>query len=233
MGSTVPTSRMSILANRSIRSRRSTAAWTLRERLDYRFLRLFVTDRYKATEAELDAEAARSTFGIPDALAYLEKVRDVYFDGQLPVEPDLSYLDIGCGMGRLAIGLAAAGARDVTGIEIVPRMLGGVNRPSLRLARIFSRSAAWSASGSSGLMSSTVKLCRANGSGQVGNGCVGLACSPGTSEAGTGRSSIGQIGSPVSRFSTKRNACFVGCASALIVRPPLRMSNRIGALGRS
>ena len=35
-----------------------------------------------------------------------------------------------------------------------------------------------------------------NGAGLVGNGCVGEARSPGTSDGGTGRSSIGQIGLP-------------------------------------
>ena len=75
--------------------------------------------------------------------------------------------------------------------------------------------------------------CRSNGAGFVGNGCVGLVRSFGTSDCGTGRSSIGQIGSPVSRLKTKRNACFVGCAIALTVRPFTVMSNRIGAHGRS
>ena len=36
---------------------------------------------------------------------------------------------------------------------------------------------------------------RSNGTGRVGNGCVGLVFSFGTSDCGTGRSSIGQIGS--------------------------------------
>ena len=74
---------------------------------------------------------------------------------------------------------------------------------------------------------------RSNGAGFVGNGCVGLERSFGTSDLGTGRSSIGQIGSPVSRLKTKSIACFVGCAMAFTVRPPIRMSNRIGAHGRS
>ena len=75
--------------------------------------------------------------------------------------------------------------------------------------------------------------CRSNGAGLVGKGCVGLVFSPGTFDCGTGRSSIGQIGSPVSRFSTNRNACLVGCASALTVAAVHVMSNRIGAHGRS
>jgi 2-polyprenyl-3-methyl-5-hydroxy-6-metoxy-1,4-benzoquinol methylase len=108
---------------------RSPRRWAkLRERIDYGLLRVFATDRHKATEAELDAEAARSTFTVEDARAYLEKVRSVYFDGKLPVDRNLSYLDIGAGMGRLAIGLAAAGARDVTGVEIVPRHVAEAER---------------------------------------------------------------------------------------------------------
>src|SRR6185503_21273502 len=52
-----------------------------------------------------------------------------------------------------------------------------------------------------GLTSSGVNFWRANGGGAVGNGCVGHTCSPGTSVlVGTGRSSIGQIGSPVKRL---------------------------------
>src|SRR5919204_16876 len=53
--------------------------------------------------------------------------------------------------------------------------------------------------------------------------------SPGTSPFATGRSSIGQIGSPVSRLNTYRKACFVGCATALIVRPSTVMSTEICA----
>jgi hypothetical protein len=59
-------------------------------------------------------------------------------------------------------------------------------------------------------MSASVKLWRENGSGQVGNGWVGEACSPGTSEAGTGRSSIGQTGSPVRRSKANTKPCLVG-----------------------
>ena len=64
-----------------------------------------------------------------------------------------------------------------------------------------------------GLMSSAVNDCVANGGGVVGNGCVGHACSPGTSLAGTGRSSIGQIGSPVTRSNTYRNPVLLACAT--------------------
>ena len=47
-----------------------------------------------------------------------------------------------------------------------------------------------------GLMSSTPNVCLMYGGGLVGYGCVGQLCSPSISLFGTGRSSIGQIGSP-------------------------------------
>ena len=43
-------------------------------------------------------------------------------------------------------------------------------------------------------------VCKANGSGQVGMGCVGEVQFPGTSVCNTGTSSTGQMGSPVSRL---------------------------------
>ena len=44
---------------------------------------------------------------------------------------------------------------------------------------------------------------KSNGAGLVGKGCVGDGTSPGMLvSVGTGRSSIGQIGSPVTRSNT-------------------------------
>ena len=54
-------------------------------------------------------------------------------------------------------------------------------------------------SGVKSIRSSSVTPCRSNGGGLVGKGCVGEVYSPGTVDCGTGRSSIGQTGSPVSR----------------------------------
>src|SRR5215471_7761116 len=79
------------------------------------------------------------------------------------------------------------------GAEMEPRRLG-VNSPSLREFVSISRMAACSASVANGLMSFSVKDCRANGGGLVGNGCVVELHSPGTSDWGTGRSSMGQSG---------------------------------------
>ena len=73
-----------------------------------------------------------------------------------------------------------------------------------------------------------------NGAGRVGNGWVGQGTSPAMSvSVGTGRSSIGQTGSPVTRSKTNVNPCFVICATALIGRPSTVMSIRFGAAGRS
>src|SRR3954468_16134574 len=109
---------------------------------------------------------------------------------------------------------------------------GGVKiGPILYCATIFSASAR--SSGVKSTRSSFDTPCRSYAGGFVGNGCVGAYHSPGTSPLGTGRSSIGQIGSPVSRLTTYSHACLVGCATALIVRPLTVMSTRIGAHGMS
>ena len=84
-----------------------------------------------------------------------------------------------------------------------PSAHGGVNSPSLRAfaIRVFHSSRS-SGVRMYGLMSSTVNVCGANGGGAVGNGCVGHARSPGMSLGGTGRSSMGHTGSPVTRSNT-------------------------------
>ena len=50
----------------------------------------------------------------------------------------------------------------------------------------------------------SVNFCRVKGGGFVGKGCVSAARSPFTPPCGTRRSSIGKIGSPVSRSNTNR-----------------------------
>ena len=80
--------------------------------------------------------------------------------------------------------------------------------------------------------SSTAPFVRNNG-GLVGYGWVGEVRSPGTVDCGTGRSSMGQTGSPVARSKTKVNPCLVTCATALIGRPSTVMSMRLGAAGGS
>ncbi len=68
----------------------------------------------------------------------------------------------------------------------------------------FSRTASASClnSGVKSTTSSFVSPCRSNGAGFVGIGCVGELFSPGTVDFGTGRSSIGHTGLPVTRSKT-------------------------------
>ena len=73
---------------------------------------------------------------------------------------------------------------------------------------------------------------RANGGGAVGNGCVGHTFSPAepASVCGTGRSSIGQIGSPVTRLNTYNHPVFPGWATTSTVRPLCRIVRSFGAV---
>ena len=89
--------------------------------VDYYLLKPLVHSRNRATEAECNYKSLHSTFTEGDARIYLERFRTEYFQDRFKISPKLSYLDIGCGMGRLSIGLGLAGARDVTGIDLVER----------------------------------------------------------------------------------------------------------------
>src|ERR1700732_428406 len=78
---------------------------------------------------------------------------------------------------------------------------GGVKTgPDLYLDAILSASAR--SSGVKSIRSSAEKPLRPKKGGLVGMGCVAEYHSPGVFPWGTGRSTIGQMGSPVSRFST-------------------------------
>src|SRR5262249_13486100 len=77
---------------------------------------------------------------------------------------------------------------------------------------------------SSGVMkpkyrSFSVKLCRAKGGGKVGKGCVGEVHSPGTSDLGTGRSSIGHTGLPDTRSNTYRKPFLEASATTSTALP--------------
>ena len=83
-----------------------------------------------------------------------------------------------------------------------PRTTGGEKIGPNRARLLMIRSASARSSGVKSITSSRAKPCRSNGGGFVGNGCVGEYHSPGTLPCGTGRSSIGQTGSPVIRSKT-------------------------------
>ena len=101
------------------------------ERLDYHVLRPLTHRRNLATEADLAKDAP--PYGADEASTYLGKTRSLYFGDQLPVSEDLRYLDIGCGTGRLALGLQLAGARHVTGIDMVDRNIALARSTASRL----------------------------------------------------------------------------------------------------
>src|ERR1051325_8305628 len=89
----------------------------------------------------------------------------------------------------------------VPGIFKVPLREGGVNSPSyLKPLNILTNESPDAVEKLE--RSVTVKYWRQYGLGFTGKGCVGQVSSPGTSEPGTALSSMGNNGSPVSRFST-------------------------------
>ena len=59
----------------------------------------------------------------------------------------------------------------------------------------------------------------ASGGGIEGNGCIAHAFSPGMSDAGTLRSSMGHNGLPVSRSKTQTKPCLLTWATASMVLP--------------
>lgn len=102
--------------------------------IDYHLLKPFTHTRNRFTEDELDdAAAGNLDFTIDDARNFLHRVRTEYFSGRFLVDKTLSYLDIGCGQGRLAIGLIDAGADDVTGIDISKRQIVEANNLAEKL----------------------------------------------------------------------------------------------------
>ncbi|PYR16043.1 MAG: hypothetical protein DMF98_28490, partial [Acidobacteria bacterium] len=82
-------------------------------------------------------------------------------------------------------------------------------------------------------MSSMLNVRRAYGGGLVGKGCVGHDSSPGTSLFGTGRSSTGQSGVPVTRSNTYSSPNFVACATTSVAAPLWRTVSSFGAVVRS
>lgn len=87
--------------------------------LDYLLLRTLAHDRNRATEEELDREHASAMTG-DQIFTKLPKILR-RFDGHFPIDPKLSYLDMGSGSGELTIALARMGLTRITGVDFLPR----------------------------------------------------------------------------------------------------------------
>jgi len=89
--------------------------------LDYFILRALAHRRNRASEAQLDSLYSRtSAASVEDAEGKFRKLVD-RFDGHLPIDPGLRYLDLGCGSGELTLAFAGLGARRITGVDFLPR----------------------------------------------------------------------------------------------------------------
>lgn len=114
--------------------------------VDYWLLKPLTHTRNKAAAGEIERGAceldrrsndfpAHSPYTLEQALDYARKAADLYFGGQFPVDPDLSYLDLGCGTGRLSIGLSLLGVRNVTGVDVLERDIATANAVAETLPR--------------------------------------------------------------------------------------------------
>jgi 2-polyprenyl-3-methyl-5-hydroxy-6-metoxy-1,4-benzoquinol methylase len=89
--------------------------------LDYIILRGLAHRRNLATEEQLDALSSRvSAEPFEEAASKFRKLFD-RFEGHLPVDPSLRYLDMGCGSGELTIAFARLGVKRITGVDFLPR----------------------------------------------------------------------------------------------------------------
>lgn len=91
--------------------------------LDYLILSPFTHYRNSRTEAELNSHATQVVPLSLENAAYRLKKLINRLEGNFPISDNLRYLDIGCGTGDITIALAKAGCGQVTGIDIVPRMI--------------------------------------------------------------------------------------------------------------
>lgn len=89
--------------------------------LDYVLLRALAHERNKATEEQLDADGdvaiteEQLTTKLPKIIRR--------FEGHFPVDPDLRYLDMGCGSGEFTVALAKQGIKHITGVDFLPRFV--------------------------------------------------------------------------------------------------------------
>jgi len=95
----------------------------LGESLDYLVLRGMAHARNRATEEQLDSAFNQaSSASLEEGRAKLDKLLG-RFEGHFPLDPALSYLDMGCGSGELTLALAAKGLRRMVGVDFLPRYI--------------------------------------------------------------------------------------------------------------
>jgi SAM-dependent methyltransferase len=100
--------------------------------IDYRILRPLTHRRQRATEEEMNSRSGSSIVDLDAAVRSVEKLRN-RLGGNLLVDRNLTYLDIGCGKGDMALALATVGAGRVTGVDFTPRYITAANANRERL----------------------------------------------------------------------------------------------------
>ena len=89
--------------------------------LDYFILRGLAHSRNLASDEQLDSLSGQiSPACFEEAKSKLHKLRD-RFEGRLPHDRSLRYLDMGCGTGGLTLAFAKLGVRQITGVDFLPR----------------------------------------------------------------------------------------------------------------
>ena len=84
--------------------------------IDYRLLRLCAHGRHPEAEELRQLERDLS---IESAKVRFEKWNR-RLDNEIPIDPAMRYLEVGCGMGEISLALAQYGCRHVTGIDKDP-----------------------------------------------------------------------------------------------------------------
>ena len=84
--------------------------------IDYRLLRLFAHDRHPEAE---ELRQLERNLSIESATARFEKWNR-RLDNEIPIDPAMRYLEVGCGMGEMSLALAQYGCRQVMGIDKDP-----------------------------------------------------------------------------------------------------------------
>ncbi len=84
--------------------------------IDYRLLRLLAHGRHPEAE---ELRQLERDLNIESAMARFEKWQR-RLDNEIPIDPAMRYLEVGCGMGEMSLALAQLGCRHVTGIDKDP-----------------------------------------------------------------------------------------------------------------